>query len=93
MRGHCDNAFYQVILDNASAYFALAARLRGQRAVGKHKADFPIGRKMINHVLNPRVIGVPGGRDAVFPTLIVFELVLSPAGQIKRRVRHNEVRL
>ena len=42
-------------------------------------------------MLNPCVVGITGRRRSVLPTDIVQQFILSPVGQIERRVCHNEI--
>ena len=42
-------------------------------------------------MLYPRIVRISGRRYTVFPTNIVFELILSPVGEIERRICHNKV--
>ena len=42
-------------------------------------------------MLNPCVVGITGRRRSVLPTDIVQQFILSPVGQIERRICHNEI--
>ena len=47
---------------------------------------------MMYHVLNPSIVGVAGGRNAIFPAHIILQFVLSPVRKIKRRISHNKIK-
>ena len=42
-------------------------------------------------MLNPSVVGVPGGRESVFPARVVFEFSLIPRVLIERRIGEYEI--
>ena len=48
---------------------------------------------MPDHVLQPSKVGVVGRRRSVLPAHIIQKLILSPAGKVEGRIRHNEIRL
>ena len=43
-------------------------------------------------MLYPRIVRISGRRYTVFPTNIIFELVLPPVGEVERRICHYKVR-
>src|SRR5262249_52020072 len=48
---------------------------------------------MVNDVLDPGVVRVPGGRSAVLPPLVVSEAFTAPVAHVESRVGEDEVRL
>ena len=91
LRGERDDRGDQVVLDDPPADVALAAGLRGERAVREDHADPAARRQVPDHVLQPCEVGVAGGRDAVFPAGIVHELVAAPVGEVERGIGEDEV--
>ena len=91
LRGHGDDAFDQIGFDDFPADFSFAARLRGKRAVREHQPDFAVRREVVDHVLNPCVVRVACGRNAIVPARVALKLVLPPVGKVERRVCHDEV--
>lgn len=59
--GQGDDAFHQIRLNDVFPDFPLAGRLGGQGAVGQHQPDFPVRGKVVDHVLDPGVVGVARG--------------------------------
>lgn len=90
---HGDDTVHQIVLDDVFADFALAAGLGGEGAVGQHHADAAVGGQVPDHVLEPREVGVAGGRRAVLPADVTQEPFLPPAGEVEGRVGQDEVRL
>jgi hypothetical protein len=69
----------------------LAGLVRRERPVGHDEArDAPRG-EVVDEVLDPRVVGVAGGRDAVLPALVVPQALAAPVGEIERRIGEDEV--
>ena len=91
LRGERDDRRHEVVLHDPPADVALAAGLRGERAVGEDHADPAARRQVPDHVLKPREVGVAGGRDAVSPAGIVHELVAAPVGEVERGIGEDEV--
>ena len=81
---HGDNAFNQIILNDLFADFTFAAGLCGKGSVGKHQTDFTIWCEMMNHMLNPCIVGVACRRHSVFPAHIIQKLFLIPRMIIER---------
>ena len=90
---HGDDTVHQIVLDDVFSDLALAAGLGGQGAVGQHHADAPTRGQVPDHVLEPREVGVAGGRRTVLPAHIVQQLLLPPAGEVEGRISHNIVGL
>ena len=88
---HCDNAFNQIILDDFLSDFTFAAALRRQRTIRQYQTDFPIRSKVMNHMLNPCVVGITCRRQTVFPTLVFFQFFLSPRMIIEWGISENKV--
>ena len=43
-------------------------------------------------MLDPRIVGIARRWNAVFPTNIIFEFILSPIREVERRICHDKVR-
>ena len=87
-----NDTFDQIVLNNALADFAFAAALSRKCAVSKHKTDLAVRGKVMNHVLNPSVVGVAGRRKTILPTHIIGQLLLIPRVIVERRIGKNKVR-
>ena len=61
LRGHGDDAVYEVSVDDVLSDFSLAAGLGGKGTVRQHHADASIGGQMPDHMLKPREVGVACG--------------------------------
>ena len=92
LRRQGNDAFHQIGVDNILSDLTFTGGLRRQCAVRKHQTNLAIRCKVVNHVLNPCVVGITGRRRSVLPANIILQFVLSPVRQIKRRVCHNEIR-
>lgn len=90
--GHGDYAFDEIRFDDAFADFPFAAGLGAECAVRKDEPDFSAGRKVVNHVFDPREVRVACGREAVLPARVFLQLFLAPVLEVEGRVRHNEVK-
>ena len=86
-----NNTFDQIILNNALADFSLTAGLGGKSTISKHEANLSMRGKVMNHVLNPCVVGVAGGRKTILPTHIIGQLLLIPRMIVERRIGKNKV--
>ena len=62
-------------------------------AVGEYEADFAVRSEVVDHVLDPGVVGVAGGREAEFPAHVVHELFAAPRMVVKRGIGEDEVGL
>ena len=85
------NSLHKVSLNDAFSDFPLTAGLSGQRTICKNKTYLAVGGEVVDHMLNPRIVGVTGRGRTKLPTHIVLQLFLSPVGEIKRRICHNEI--
>ena len=85
------DSLHKVSLNDALSDFPLTACLSGQRTICKNKTDLAMGGEVVDHMLNPRIVGVTGGGRTKLPAHIVLQLFLSPVGEIKRRICHNEI--
>ena len=79
-------------IDDILSDLSFSGGLCRQCAVCKHQTNLAIRCKVVDHVLNPCVVGITGRRCSVLPANIVLQFILSPVGQIERRVCHNEIR-
>ena len=68
-----DDAVHQVSVHDVFADIALAARLRGEGAIGQHNTHPAAGGQVVDHVLDPGKVGVAGRRHSVLPADVVLE--------------------
>ena len=90
--GHGHDTVHQVRLDDVFPDIPLAAGLGGKGAVGQHHAHAPVGGQVVNHVLEPRKVGVARRRRPILPAHIVLQFIRPPVGEVKRRVCHDIIR-
>ena len=91
--GHSNNTLYEVSLNEPPADITLTATLGSERTIGKNKSDTACWRKMMHHVLNPRIVGIALWWHTIFPTDIVCQTTGSPVFHIEGRIGHDEVEL
>ena len=88
-----DHAVHEVGFDNGLANLAFAGLVGGHAAIGKDESSDARGRKVMNEVLHPRVIGVASGRHAEFPTGVFAQAVAAPVAHVEGRVGQDVVGL
>ena len=91
LAGERDHAVDEVGFDDALADLAFAGLVGGHGAVGEHEAGGAGGGEMVDHVLDPREVGVPGWWGAVFPAGVVAEAFAAPVADVERRVGEDVV--
>ena len=95
LAGEGDHAVHEVVLDHLLANLAFALGVGGHGAVGEHEAGDPVFGELGNHVQNPGVVGIAGGRGVVaVPAGVAAELVgTAPVLQVERGIGHDVVGL
>lgn len=91
LAGQGDHGFYEVGLDEGAADVAFAAALAAHGAVGEQQCHAPCGGEVVEHVLQPGVVGVACGRGAVLPARVAGECFAPPVGGVEWGVGHHEV--
>ena len=91
LAGQRDHHFHHVGLYHGAADIAFAVLARGHAAVGQHDAGAAAGLEVVQHVLQPGVVGVAGGRGAVHPARVAFQAAVPPVADVERRVGQDEV--
>ena len=90
---HGDDAFDEIVFDDFLPDFPFAPGLGGERAVCQDEPDFPGLFQMVDHVLNPREVGVAFRRDAVGPPRVIQQFLPAPRMVIEGRIGENEIGL
>src|SRR5665647_1668083 len=88
-----NHAVHQARLDQVLADLTLTRLAGRHRTVREHEARHARRRQVVNDVLHPGEVGVPRGRDAVLPALVVPQPFAAPVRHVERRVGQDEVGL
>jgi len=91
LAGQCDHALDHIGLDHGATDVALRVLAGTHRTIGEHDAGATTGLEVVEHVLQPGVVGVAGGRRAIHPARIAFEAAVPPVADVEGRVGEYEV--
>ena len=89
--GEGDDAVDEVSLDDGFADVAFTGGVGGKRAVGHDKAGGAAGGEVVDEVLDPGVVGVAGGGDAVHPARVVSQAITTPIGHVEGGVGEDVI--
>jgi len=89
--GHRHHAVHQVGLDDVLADFALARLVGGHRTVGQNKASRAVRGQVVDKVLDPDEVCIPGWRCGEFPSLVVLVHFSAPVGIVVGLISHTDV--
>ena len=84
---HRNNSLNQIVLYNFFTYFSFTTGLRRKCTVSQNKTNFPIWCKMMNHMLNPCIVGIISRWKSIFPTFILCQFFSSPWMIVEWRIR------
>ena len=91
LRGQRDHAGDHVGFHHLGADLALSPAVRRHRAIRHHHPGLAAGRELAQDVLQPRIVRVASGRDAVGPAGVV--LAARPVLDVEWRVGQDHVGL
>jgi hypothetical protein len=91
LAGQGDHHFHHVGLHHGAADVAFAVLAGAHGAVGEHDAGAAVGLEVVEHVLQPGVVGVALRRGAVHPARIAFQAAVPPVADVERRVGEHKI--
>ena len=74
-----------------SADHALVVLAGTHAAVGQHDASTPGGLQVVQHVLQPGIVGIALGRGAIGPARVFLQAAVPPVAHVEGRIGQNVV--
>ena len=79
--------------DHVLADLAFAAGVAVHAAVGQNNPGSAAGTEFMGEVLQPGIVGITHGRNAVFPAAVIAQVLAAPIADVEGRIGKDEIEL
>ncbi|MNF95295.1 hypothetical protein D3C84_780400 [compost metagenome] len=91
LAGQRDHHVYYIGFDHGTTNIAFAVLAGVHRTVGQDDAGAAVGPEVIEHVLQPGIVGITRRWAAVNPARVTFEAAVPPVADVERWVSQHKV--